>query len=113
MASIARQRGIEVYEASTEVLPFDNESFDFVVMVATICFLRNPIQALQEVRRVLTPRGHIVMGMIDKDSHLGEACEAKKSEYVLSICPLLLRQAGDTRVKRVGIRNHQNVPDYF
>jgi len=80
MASIARQRGIEVYEASAEELPFDNESFDFVVMMTTICFLRDPIQALQEVRRVLTPRGHIIMGIIDKDSHLGEAYEAKKSE---------------------------------
>ena len=36
--------------------------------------------ALYEVRRVLTPRGHIIMGIIDKDSHLGEAYEAKKSE---------------------------------
>ena len=62
MASIARQRGIEVYESSAEELPFANESFDFVVMVTTICFLPHPIQALQEVRRVLTPRGHIIMG---------------------------------------------------
>jgi len=80
MASIARQRGIEVYEASAEELPFDNESFDFVVMVTTICFLLRPIQALQEVRRVLTPRGHIIIGMIDKDSSLGKVYEAKKGE---------------------------------
>ena len=80
MAEIARKRGIEVYEARAEELPFDNESFDFVVMVTTICFLRDPIHVLQEVRRVLTPRGHIIIGMIDKDSHLGEAYEAKKSE---------------------------------
>jgi SAM-dependent methyltransferase len=80
MASIARQRGIEVYEARAEELPFGNESFDFVVMVTTICFLPRPIQALQEVRRVLTPRGHIIIGMIDKDSPLGKTYEAKKSE---------------------------------
>ncbi len=42
MTSIARKRGIEVYEARAEELPFDNESFDFVVMVTTICFLRDP-----------------------------------------------------------------------
>ena len=64
MASIARQRGIEVYEASAEELPFDNESFDFVVMVTTICLVALPIQALQEVRRVLTPRGHIIIGIM-------------------------------------------------
>ncbi len=80
MASIARKRSIEVYEARAEEFPFDNESFDFVVMVTTICFLPRPIQALLEVRRVLKPRGCIIMGIIDKDSHLGEAYEAKKSE---------------------------------
>jgi ubiquinone/menaquinone biosynthesis C-methylase UbiE len=80
MASIARKRGIEVYEASAEELPFDNESFDFVVMVTTICFLRNPRHALQEAGRVLKLRGHIIIGMIDKDSSLGKVYEAKKGE---------------------------------
>ena len=80
MASIARQRGIRVYEARAEELPFANESFDFVVMVTTICFLRDPLQALQETRRVLKPRGRVIIGMIDSDSPLGKAYEAKKSE---------------------------------
>lgn len=39
IASIARERGIRVYEASAEALPFADESFDFVVMATTICFL--------------------------------------------------------------------------
>jgi ubiquinone/menaquinone biosynthesis C-methylase UbiE len=80
MASIARKRGIEVYEARAEELPFDNESFDFVVMVTTICFLRDPRHALQEAGRVLKLRGHIIIGMIDKDSSLGKVYEAKKGE---------------------------------
>jgi ubiquinone/menaquinone biosynthesis C-methylase UbiE len=80
MASIARQRGIEVYEARAEELPFDNESFDFVVMVTTICFLRDRLQALKETRRVLKPRGRIIIGTIDKDGPLGRAYETKKSE---------------------------------
>jgi ubiquinone/menaquinone biosynthesis C-methylase UbiE len=79
MASIARQRGIEVYEARAEELPFGNESFDFVVMVTTICFLKDPVRALQEVRRVLKPTGRIIIGMIDADSPLGKTYEAKKS----------------------------------
>ncbi len=80
MASIARKRGIDVYGARAEELPFDNESFDFVVMVTTICFLSRPLHALQEAGRVLIPRGHIIIGMIDKDSSLGKVYEAKKSE---------------------------------
>ena len=80
MASIARQRGIEVYEARAEALPFADESFDSVLMVTTICFLIDPLQSLREAWRVLKPRGHIVIGMIDKDSHLGKSYEAKKSK---------------------------------
>jgi len=78
MADIARKRGIEVYNAIAENLPFDNESFDFVVMVTAICFFQNPIKALQEVRRVLKHSGYIIIGMIDKDSRLGKLYESKK-----------------------------------
>jgi len=80
MASFARQRGIRVYEARAEELPFADESFDFVIMITTICFLSDPLQALQETRRVLKPKGRIIIGMIDKDSPLGQGYEAKKSE---------------------------------
>jgi ubiquinone/menaquinone biosynthesis C-methylase UbiE len=49
-------------------------------MVTTMCFLNNPLQPLREAWRVLKPRGPIVIGMIDKDSHLGKSFEAKKSK---------------------------------
>jgi ubiquinone/menaquinone biosynthesis C-methylase UbiE len=80
MASIARQRGIRVYETGAEALPFADESFDSVLMVTVICFLSAPLQALHETWRVLKPRGHIVIGMIDKNSPLGKSYEAKKSK---------------------------------
>ena len=78
MASIAQKRGIEVYEAKAEELPFESESFDFVLMVTTICFLQDPMQSLKEAKRVLKPEGHIIIGMIDKDSPLGMVYESKK-----------------------------------
>ncbi|MGA9079843.1 MAG: class I SAM-dependent methyltransferase [Halobacteriota archaeon] len=80
MASIARQRGIRVYETGAEGLPFADESFDSVLMVTAICFFSNPLQALWETRRVLKPLGQIVIGMIDKDSPLGKSYGAKKSK---------------------------------
>lgn len=78
MASIARQRGVQVYEARAEALPFVDESFDSVLMVTTICFFNDPLRALRETWRVLKPLGHIAIGMIDKDSSLGKSYEAKK-----------------------------------
>jgi ubiquinone/menaquinone biosynthesis C-methylase UbiE len=79
MAKIARNRGITVYNAKAENLPFDYNAFDFVLMVTTICFLEDPLQALKEIRRILRPAGKIIIGMLDKDSPLGKLYEIKKN----------------------------------
>jgi SAM-dependent methyltransferase len=78
MADIARNRGIKVYEAVAERLPFKDDVFDFVLLVTTICFLRDPVRALREARRVLRSNGKIIIGMIDKDSPLGKIYESRK-----------------------------------
>jgi ubiquinone/menaquinone biosynthesis C-methylase UbiE len=78
MADIARKRGLEVYEAKAEELPFDNASFDFILLSTTICFLQNPLHGLQESTRVIKPGGYIIIGMIDRDSFLGRVYESKK-----------------------------------
>ncbi len=78
MADMARKRGIAVHEARAEALPFDDEFFDFVLMVTTLCFLENPLQALEEIKRVLKPGGYIVIGIIDRNSPLGKDYERKK-----------------------------------
>jgi len=80
MAEIAQRHGIKVYRAKAENLPFGNESFDFILMVTTICFLEDPKQALKEAIRVLIPGGHIIIGMIDRDSFLGQLYESRKKE---------------------------------
>ncbi|HPT18489.1 MAG TPA: class I SAM-dependent methyltransferase [Methanothrix sp.] len=79
MAEIARKRGIDVHEARAEALPFQDESFDFLLMVTTICFLEEPLQALAEAKRVLKPGGAIIIGMIDRNSPLGKDYERRKA----------------------------------
>ena len=79
MADMARQRGIDVREAKAEALPFRDESFDFVLMVTTICFLEDPLQALAEAKRVIRPGGLIIIGMIDRNSPIGKDYERKKA----------------------------------
>ncbi len=78
MAEIARSRGINVYDAEAEKLPFGDGIFDFALMVTTICFLDDPLQALKEIRRILRPASKIIIGMLDKNSPLGRAYESKK-----------------------------------
>ncbi|MDQ7786542.1 MAG: class I SAM-dependent methyltransferase [Thermodesulfovibrionales bacterium] len=78
MAEIARSRGITVYESKAENLPFDDSAFDFALMVTTICFLNDPLQALREIRRILRPSGKIIIGMLDEDSPPGKEYDSKK-----------------------------------
>lgn len=80
MADLAYRRGLKVYRAMAEALPFRRDSFDLVVMVTVICFLRDPFLSLAETTRVLKPGGRILIGMIDRDSPLGRAYEAHKQE---------------------------------
>jgi SAM-dependent methyltransferase len=80
MAGTAHRRGIKVYRAVAEALPFRLDTFDLVMMVTVLCFLRDPFLSLTEATRVLKPGGRILIGMIDKDSPLGQSYEAHKQE---------------------------------
>jgi len=80
MAEIAKNKGMTIYNAKAENLPFGDNAFDFVLMVTTICFLEDPLQALKEIGRILRPAGKIIIGMLDKDSPLGKLYEMKKND---------------------------------
>lgn len=82
MADIARQRGIEVTEALAENLPFEESTFGFALMVTVDCFLSDIPKAFSEVHRILKPNGSILIGMIDKDSPLGQMYERNKADSV-------------------------------
>jgi ubiquinone/menaquinone biosynthesis C-methylase UbiE len=80
MATVAAQRGIQVVGAVAEALPFPPASFDLVAIITALCFFRDPLAALAEATRVLTPAGRLLIGMIDKDSPLGRFYEAQRHQ---------------------------------
>lgn len=80
MAQFAERRGIKVIRAVAEDLPIESESFDFALLVTTVCFLNDMPKALSEIRRILKPKGEIILAIIDKNSVLGKKYEAKKAE---------------------------------
>jgi SAM-dependent methyltransferase len=82
MAEIARRRGIDVVNGVAEALPFEDGSFDFLLMVTTICFLDDVERALREAHRVLKPGGSIIIGFIDRESPLGKEYLRHKEENV-------------------------------
>ena len=78
MVEIARKRGIKTKVGKAESMPFEDNRFDYAVMVTVDCFLEDIPKAFQEVRRVLKSGGEFINGMIDKDSPLGQTYEKKK-----------------------------------
>ncbi len=64
-------RGMEVVEGVAEALPFEDRSFDHVLMVAVLAYLDDAKAALGEIRRVLRPEGVLVVGMIDRGTTVG------------------------------------------
>lgn len=80
MRRIAEARGIHAVEGVAETLPFDDETFDFALMVTTICFVDDPVRSCHEAWRVLEPGGRFVIGLVDRDSFLGKMYEARREE---------------------------------
>ncbi|HET7416115.1 MAG TPA: methyltransferase domain-containing protein [Solirubrobacterales bacterium] len=52
--------GAELVEAGAEDLPFENNSFDTVVVTLVLCTVSNQPAALQEISRVLRPGGQLL-----------------------------------------------------
>jgi ubiquinone/menaquinone biosynthesis C-methylase UbiE len=114
MAEIARKRGIHAFEAKAEHLPFQDNSFDFALIVTTLCFLENPLKALQEIRRILKPTGKVIIGMLDKDSPLGGLYVKKrrKSKFYKDARFYPVNQVIDW-LKKLGFDNLQTVQTIF
>lgn len=78
MADLARKKGIEVTAGVAEHLPYQDQEFDFCLMVTTVCFLDDIETAFREVSRVLRPGGAFLIGFVDRDSVLGREYLGRK-----------------------------------
>ena len=69
----AQQAGVSVdlVGLSAERIPFDDGSFDTVLVTYSLCTIPDPVAALKEMRRVLKPGGKLIYcehGLADKPS---------------------------------------------
>jgi len=76
----ARRRGVKIIRAVGENLPFNNKTFDYLVMVVTICFVDDPKAVIEESGRVLKSGGRLLIGIVDRESELGHIYLEKQAE---------------------------------
>lgn len=74
----ALTRGIHVCQAVGEWLPFERCQFDYALLNTVDPFVPDIKTILNETYRVLNIQGRILIGMIDKDSRLGQAYDSDK-----------------------------------
>ena len=82
MRTIAKKRGIQVIDGVAEKLPYEDGSFDYALMVTTLCFLDDVDMAFHEVHRILKPGGYFINGFIDRESRIGKSYEKNKEKSV-------------------------------
>lgn len=68
MLELARQRGLDVYEANATELPFDDASFDLAVSFKVLAHVEAIGDAMAEMARVVRPGGRIVAEFYNRDS---------------------------------------------
>ena len=82
MGRLAAERGVKVLAGIAEALPCKDRSFDYLLMVVTVCFLDDVYLAFREAHRVLRPGGNILIGFVDRVSPLGRAYEKLREDNV-------------------------------
>lgn len=80
MRNYSLRLGLTVYNGVAEKLPLDNETYDFALMVTTICFVDDVNKSFQEIKRIIKPGGIFIIGLVDKNTALGKVYEKIKSQ---------------------------------
>lgn len=80
MLIIAKKRGIEVIRGIAEHLPLRKGSLNTIVMIVTLCFLKDPKQTLSEIKKALKKEGELIVCFIPKDSSWGKYYLSKKDK---------------------------------
>lgn len=82
MREKAIERGIKALYGTAENLPYPSGSFDFALMVTTICFVNDARKSIGEVYRILKDNGKFIIAFVDKNSLVGKQYLKHKNESV-------------------------------
>lgn len=104
LLALAKSRGIMTVQGKIEDRLLPLESFGTVFLIMTLCFLKKPVSALQEINRILKPDGKIVLGEVPAASLWGAQYQQKQKNshplykhavfYTYEELQSLLKEAG-------------------
>ena len=77
MAEIARSKGLRVDIKSAEEMDFEEE-FDLILMVTTICFVKDSFKTIKNCYKALKKGGSLLVAFVDLNSPLGKTYEKNK-----------------------------------
>jgi SAM-dependent methyltransferase len=66
---LKRFENVEVHEGDMHALPFDDNSFDLVVLMHALTYASKPAQAVAEAARVLRSGGRLLLSSLAKHEH--------------------------------------------
>ncbi len=69
---IAKRRGVLVAQGDGRETPFEDDAFDQLFLIVTICFADDPQRLIDESFRILRPGGKIILGLVPKESPWGK-----------------------------------------
>ena len=90
----------ELADSRAESLPFPDRSFDVVVSALVLCSVADPALVLSEVRRVLRPKGRLVL-----IEHVAAAPGSRLRDWQVRLDPIWHRCAGGCRLARETARS--------
>jgi ubiquinone/menaquinone biosynthesis C-methylase UbiE len=100
---IAARRGVHIVRGIGENLPYQDATFDGVLVVTTLCFVGDAERTLSECHRVLRHRGVLVVRIVPAESswgrlymRKGSECHPLYSKAKFYTCEQVVRICGDT-----------------
>lgn len=85
---------VELVSLSAERIPYDDHSFDSVLVTFSLCTIPDPLAALGEMRRVLKPEGRLIY------CEHGLAPDEKVARWQRRLTPLWSKIAGGCHLDR-------------
>ncbi len=79
MLQIAKSRGTYCIKGIAEGLPFKGSSMELAMIVTSFCLMDGD-RALEEIHRILTPGGILLIAFVERNSPLGEKYRKKAAK---------------------------------